>query len=50
MQLMEFLITLKILTLVGSEETQLELPEISQFRYEICFIELMKSYLTQITT
>ena len=50
MQLMEFLITLKVLTLVDSEETQLELPQISQFRCEICFIQLMRSYSAQITT
>ena len=38
------------LTLVGSDETQLELPQISRFRCGICFIKLMKSYPVQITT
>ena len=45
----EFLITLKILTLVGTEETQLELPQISQLTCGVCFIELVKSYPAQIT-
>ena len=45
---MEFLITLKILRSVRLEEMQLKLTQFSQLRCEICFIELMSSYLAKI--
>ena len=48
-EMMEFSITLKILTLAGSEETQLQLNQFSQFKCGICFTKLMKSYLAQVT-
>ena len=45
---MEFLITLKILRSVSLEEMQLKITQFSQLRCEICFIELMSSYLAKI--